>query len=150
MSKFWFILTIISVILLNNTHPIGFRPKNVVKQVIISDKYLVACDHMYVYIQSLSPNNSFLGKELKIFKPRSDNAIKIAWLRRPNLIVTHISDGKIWLYNIDGEMEDLLVNEIGSYDGSTLVNMGGYGVSSGIYYINVEADGNWNVDIQYI
>jgi len=55
----------------------------------------------------------------------------------------------IWLYHISGDREELLVNEIGNYDGSVLVSMGEYGISTGIHYISIEADGNWQVEISY-
>jgi PKD repeat protein len=57
----------------------------------------------------------------------------------------------IWLYHVNGDKEELLVNEIGYYDGSTLVSVGGWtGSSPGIHYIDVEADGNWRIEISYV
>ncbi|MCK5261717.1 MAG: PKD domain-containing protein [Thermoplasmatales archaeon] len=56
----------------------------------------------------------------------------------------------IWLYHISGDREELLVNEISNYDGSTLVSVGGWtGASPGIHYIDIEADGNWRVEVSY-
>ena len=60
------------------------------------------------------------------------------------------SNFAIWLYNKNGDREELLVNEIGEYDGSVLVSVGGYEASAGIHYISIEADGNWEVDISYV
>jgi len=57
----------------------------------------------------------------------------------------------IWLYHVSGDREELLVNEIGYYDGSMLVSVGGYsGSSPGIHYMDVEADGSWSVEISYL
>lgn len=60
------------------------------------------------------------------------------------------SNFAIWLYSISGDREELLVNEIGNYDGSVLVSVGGYEASTGIHYISVEADGSWQVEISYV
>ena len=57
----------------------------------------------------------------------------------------------IWLYNVNGKREELLVNEIGNYDGSKLVSVGGYsGAEPGIHYLDVEADGSWSIEISYL
>ncbi|MDH7506974.1 MAG: PKD domain-containing protein [Candidatus Thermoplasmatota archaeon] len=57
----------------------------------------------------------------------------------------------IWLYHVSGDREELLVNEIGYYDGSKLVSVGGYtGVSPGVHYIAVDADGSWSIEISYL
>jgi len=57
----------------------------------------------------------------------------------------------IWLYNVNGDREELLVNEIGNYDGSKLVSVGGFsGAEPGIHYLDVEADGSWSIEISYL
>ena len=43
----------------------------------------------------------------------------------------------VWLYSSNGRMVDLLVNEIGSYDGTVVVPAGAY--------MSVESDGNWSI-----
>jgi|GEM_PF-2606726 len=48
----------------------------------------------------------------------------------------------IWLLDMNGQYVDLIVNEIGSHSGSTVV-----GVDPGGYLMNVEADGDWSVSI---
>lgn len=50
------------------------------------------------------------------------------------------SNFAVWLINNDGEQVDLLANEIGSFEGSKNV-----GVSAGVYWLDVEADGSWNI-----
>lgn len=63
---------------------------------------------------------------------------------------TGSSNFAIWLYHADGEREELLVNEIGSYTGSTLVSVSDSWsgeASPGIHYISVTADGNWQINI---
>jgi len=56
----------------------------------------------------------------------------------------------IWLYDRDGYSIDLLVNEIGPFDGSTVVGVTGqiFDAAPGIHYIDVEADGNWEVTLE--
>ena len=52
------------------------------------------------------------------------------------------------LYNNDGEYMELLVNEIGEYDGSTSIKVGDSytaDTSEGIHYLDITADGNWEV-----
>jgi PKD repeat protein len=57
----------------------------------------------------------------------------------------------IWLYHVSGKREELVVNEIGYYDGSKLVSVGSWsGASPGIHYLDVTADGNWRVEISYL
>ena len=55
----------------------------------------------------------------------------------------------VQLFNDDGEYVKLLVNEIGEYDGSVSIKVsdGGYpaDTSKGIHYLDITADGNWEV-----
>lgn len=61
------------------------------------------------------------------------------------------SNFQIWLFHVSGDYEELLVNEIGNYDGSTLHSVGGIlGSEPGIHYLDIEADGNWQVEISYV
>lgn len=53
------------------------------------------------------------------------------------------SNFAIWLYDSEGDRVDLLVNEIGPFDGSTAVGI----KKAGAYLLNVEANGNWQVEI---
>jgi hypothetical protein len=47
------------------------------------------------------------------------------------------------LRNAQGELEELIVNEIGSYDG-----IRGFGVQAGQYLLDIDADGTWEVVIR--
>lgn len=49
----------------------------------------------------------------------------------------------VMLLAADGGLVDLLANDIGPFDGSKAV-----GVGSGVYLLNISADGNWNVSIE--
>jgi hypothetical protein len=49
----------------------------------------------------------------------------------------------VWLYDESGNQLDLIVNEIGAYEGTNAVR-----VSDGIYLLVVEADGAWGVRVQ--
>jgi hypothetical protein len=50
----------------------------------------------------------------------------------------------IFLYDASGRRLDLLVNEIGPFDGSKAVRIG----NAGIYILDITADGNWTVNIE--
>jgi hypothetical protein len=52
------------------------------------------------------------------------------------------SNFAIWLMDAKGNKQELLVNEIGSFDGSKAV-----GVKTGVYLLDISADGNWKVDV---
>jgi len=41
----------------------------------------------------------------------------------------------------DGSMQDIPINEIGSYNGSTISN----NLNGGVYWLSVNSDGNWSV-----
>ena len=57
----------------------------------------------------------------------------------------------VTLYDADGRYVDLLANEVGAYSGSKSVGSGGvFGSSPGIHYIDVNADGDWSVEITEI
>lgn len=70
--------------------------------------------------------------------------------------VTMTHDGSsnfaVTLYDAKGGYVDLLANEIGSYSGSKSVSVDGslLGTSSGIHYLEVEADGDWTIQITKI
>lgn len=48
-----------------------------------------------------------------------------------------------WLLDSKGNKKDLLVNEIGEFDGSKAVKIS----SSGVYLLDIAADGGWEIDI---
>ena len=54
------------------------------------------------------------------------------------------SNFAIWLLDGTGDMIDLLVNEIGGFDGSTVIGLD----DAGGYLLDISADGNWNVTIE--
>jgi len=55
----------------------------------------------------------------------------------------------VQLYDEEGNRIDTLVNEIGEYEGSTTVGVTGdmLDASPGIHYLSVDADGNWEINI---
>ena len=54
------------------------------------------------------------------------------------------SNFAIWLLDSEGNMVDLLVNEIGSFNGSKAIGI----TEPGTYILDVSADGNWTVAIE--
>lgn len=52
------------------------------------------------------------------------------------------SNFAVWLIDDDGQNEDLLFNEIGSFEGETTINYSGLG------YIRVQATGSWRIDVE--
>lgn len=65
--------------------------------------------------------------------------------------ITHYGFSKfiIRLYSSEGELVDILVNEIGDFEGSVLLGVTGsaFDASPGIYYLSIRADGDWAVKI---
>jgi hypothetical protein len=59
--------------------------------------------------------------------------------------MTHDGDRNfaIWLLDSKGNREDLLVNEIGEFDGSKALGIS----SSGAYVLDITADGNWKIEM---
>ena len=61
-------------------------------------------------------------------------------------VMTH--DGKanfaVWLLDDEGDKVELLVNEIGEFDGSKAVSIR----KGGIYLLDISADGNWEIAIE--
>ena len=57
----------------------------------------------------------------------------------------------VTLYDANGRYVDLLANEVGAYSGSKSVSSGGvFGSSPGIHYIDVDADGDWSIEVTEI
>lgn len=67
-----------------------------------------------------------------------------AGLARFDLQHTGDSNFIVWLYRSDGQRIVLLANEIGNTSGSTAENI----PTSGLYYLDVQADGTWEIVIQ--
>jgi len=53
------------------------------------------------------------------------------------------SNFAVWLLDSNGENVDLLVNEIGSFDGSTAIGV----PAAGVYILDIEADGDWTISV---
>jgi len=60
--------------------------------------------------------------------------------------MTHNGDGHfgVVLLNAEGDYIDLLANGIGEFDGSKAVGIS----ESGIYLLDISADGNWEISIE--
>jgi hypothetical protein len=59
------------------------------------------------------------------------------------------SNFAVWLLDREGGRVDLLVNEIGPFQGSTAVGVtaDGFDASPGVHYLDIEADGSWTVSV---
>lgn len=59
--------------------------------------------------------------------------------------LTHDGDSNfiVWLMDSKGNREDLLVNEIGGFEGSKAIGIS----SSGVYLLDIAADGNWRIEM---
>jgi hypothetical protein len=53
------------------------------------------------------------------------------------------SNFAVWLLDSNGQRMDLLVNEIGAFDGSKAIGTKYHG----IYCLDISADGNWRIDV---
>lgn len=61
------------------------------------------------------------------------------------------SNFSIWLLDRDGNRDELLVNEIGPFNGSKAIGVrssGGLDVVAGVKVMDIEADGDWSIGIQ--
>jgi autonomous glycyl radical cofactor GrcA len=60
--------------------------------------------------------------------------------------MTHDGDSNfaVWLLDDEGDKVELLVNEIGEFDGSKAVSIS----KGGIYLLDISADGNWGIAIE--
>ena len=85
---------------------------------------------------------------------RGDDVIRWVALEegRKKMTATHTGNANfiIELLAADGGEWDLLVNEIGNYQGEKLINVGSgvLDASPGIYAIAVTADGDWSIEIE--
>ncbi len=64
-------------------------------------------------------------------------------LARFNMSHSGESNFVVWLFNEKGNRVDLLVNEIGNYNGSTSVRI----PKKGVYLLDITADGSWSISI---
>ncbi|MFQ5880258.1 MAG: hypothetical protein ACE5IZ_08815 [Dehalococcoidia bacterium] len=65
--------------------------------------------------------------------------------------LTHDGSGNfiVSMLAVDGSDAELLVNEIGPFDGQNAVGVGPlFGPDPGIHILTIDADGNWSVDIE--
>lgn len=51
----------------------------------------------------------------------------------------------VWSLDGDSEQIDLLVNEIGTYDGRRMVHGGWFSAPEPVRHLDIEADGNWSI-----
>jgi len=83
---------------------------------------------------------SFSGQGHRAISPiQLDEGLTIVTLTH-----TGSSNFAIWLLDSDGENVDLLVNEIGSFDGSTAIGL----PAAGVYVLDIYADGDWTISVQ--
>ncbi|MGI5293104.1 hypothetical protein ACQEVF_58700 [Nonomuraea polychroma] len=87
------------------------------------------------------PGSAHAGKT---YSGEGDQVVRIRTTKTPGLL-TFTHDGEanfiVTAVNPAGKMEDLLVNEIGPYEGTVLYN--GNGTSKGIAALEIKADGAW-------
>lgn len=50
----------------------------------------------------------------------------------------------VWLFDAEGQRVELLVNDVGQFDGSTAIGIN----QRGVHLLDVSADGNWTVSIE--
>ena len=82
------------------------------------------------------------------FTGTGPKASSLFWLDKTLTTFEMSHDGSsnfaIWLLDSDGENVDLLVNEIGSFDGSTAIGL----PAAGVYVLDIYADGDWTISVQ--
>jgi hypothetical protein len=87
-------------------------------------------------------------KKPQTFTGKGDSVPQFLYFKKKGLVRFNMShDGEsnfaIWLMNGNGGLVYLLVNEIGSFSGSTAVRI----PKKGVYLLDITADGNWSVNV---
>jgi hypothetical protein len=83
---------------------------------------------------------SFSGQGHRAISPiQLDEGLTIVTLTH-----TGSSNFAIWLLDSNGEHVDLLVNEIGPFDGSTAIGV----PAAGVHILDIHADGHWTISVQ--
>lgn len=84
----------------------------------------------------------------KTLKGKGQQASEVFYLDKSlaRFEMTHDGDSNfaVWLLDDEGDKVELLVNEIGEFDGSKAVSIR----NSGIYLLDISADGNWEISIE--
>nr|QNO52629.1 hypothetical protein MBLPMMNE_00036 [Methanosarcinales archaeon ANME-1 ERB6] len=84
----------------------------------------------------------------KTLKGKGQQASEVFYLDKglARFEMTHSGDSNfaVWLLDDEGDKVDLLVNEIGEFDGSKAVSIS----KGGIYLLSISADGNWEISIE--
>ena len=84
----------------------------------------------------------------KTLKGKGQQASEVFYLDKglARFEMTHDGDSNfaVWLLDDEGDKVELLVNEIGEFDGSKAVSIR----NSGIYLLDISADGNWEISIE--
>ena len=84
----------------------------------------------------------------KTLKGKGQQASEVFYLDKglARFEMTHDGDSNfaVWLLDDEGDKVELLVNEIGEFDGSKAVSIR----KSGIYLLDISADGNWGISIE--
>jgi hypothetical protein len=84
----------------------------------------------------------------KTLKGKAQQASEVFYLDKglARFEMSHDGDSNfaVWLLDDEGDQIDLLVNEIGEFDGSKAVSIS----NGGIYLLDITADGNWEISIE--
>lgn len=82
------------------------------------------------------------------FTGTGPKASSLFWLDKTLTTFDMTHDGSsnfaIWLLDSNGEHVDLLVNEIGPFDGSTAIGV----PAAGVHILDIYADGHWTISVQ--
>ena len=84
----------------------------------------------------------------KTLKGKGQQASEVFYLDKglARFEMTHDGDSNfaVWLLDDEGDKVELLVNEIGEFDGSKAISIS----KGGIYLLSISADGNWEISIE--
>ncbi|MEU9887631.1 hypothetical protein [Sphaerisporangium sp. NPDC051011] len=83
------------------------------------------------------------------YRGEGDQVLRIGATKKPGIIrFTHDGESNFIVHTIDsrGKKDDLLVNEIGPYDGTVLYNA--YAASNGTIGLEIKADGAWTAAVK--
>lgn len=108
-----------------------------------------------IYLQPNNPNTQNVPNSQKTIQPitlsgrgqkASDKFNLPQELVRFEMTHDGTSNFAIWLLDSQGNKKELLVNEIGKFQGSKAVGI----KESGDYLLDINADGNWNIKIESV
>jgi len=122
--------------------PLQASPGNYILEITADGSWTIKIEQPHPTSAS-KPPLTFTGEGTRVSPPfMLESGIATFYMK-------HYGSGNfiIWLYDSEGHRVELLVNEIGPFEGSTIVGVTGqlFEASPGIHYLAITADGKWKI-----